>query len=756
MAVVTSGLLKYWNAKDGIKNTDKLANLAPAQGAHDVTVVGGTYNAPGGYIDLDGIDDQIILSAIAAFQTQSAYTFEYIHYLNATIASSYSELYAGGAYADYSANGSGYVEYYAGDYANYEFITFPSTANANTIGMHHLVIRYNGTNLSIFLNGTKYADVAIGTGKHFAGTGIDTITFNSNVYSEPFPLRFHAVRFYDRALSDAEVAQNYANGTEIGLTAAPVEVTGAASLAANASAAQSALKIQTAAASMATGGTLAASARKLQTATAAMSGSGATTAQGLREQSGIAAMAATGITTSSGSLLRLGSTALIATAQTSAAASTVTGVIAGATIGSISTIGTTSVRVTDAGASMNGAALLTTTAVAIIEVTAEATLAGASSSAQSAIATRNGTAPLSAESSAAASGETVFSAAVEMTVATSTTATPEVGFEAASTLAAAAEIESQPIVHREDGATMAGASTLDVNAISGTEVSAVIAAQSSGSASALRIQTGASASVASGVIVASSTATREDTAQLTASADILAGAVRTQTFGATLAGAGGSLQDGIRIVTTQSHINADGTIETTAAAAYTASASPGSAAYLSATSDSTAVVLMSAELIVGGNLNAASQKATSGTTLLDISTGLSTTGVRTSSADSELAASSATDAAEPVRLAIVAADMDSVAQAVAIASAIKSVEVTASGSADLATVFESTKNAAAELLASASLDVDYAPGYYTTAHAYGTADTRDTIPTTVERARATGSLIKTVRAYGVITRREGV
>lgn len=221
MPIVTNGLLRYWNAKDGVKTGNTLRNLAPGQAAENLTIAGGTYNA-GGYIVLDGIDDTITLASAAALRRTGAWSAEFIHYITSD-PSSYNELFGGAAYVDYSP-GSMYFETYPNAGSEYVYETLYD-ADFGAVGkILHWIVTYDGNNLTGYMNGRQAFTGAIGAAQAFAGTAEEYMQFNSEIYSTPFPSRWHAFRYYDRALSAAEAATNFSNGTEIGLSTPEVKI----------------------------------------------------------------------------------------------------------------------------------------------------------------------------------------------------------------------------------------------------------------------------------------------------------------------------------------------------------------------------------------------------------------------------------------------------------------------------------------------------------------------------------------------------
>lgn len=216
MAVVETGLLKYWNAKDGVKTGNVLANLAPSQAAHNMTITGATYNAAG-YLAFDGVDDYTSVPNATAYQVGGAWTFEYIFYQSNNFGSGYHALVEGGAYFDQDHAYPGmYIEVYSG--ANslpLEYVT----STISTIGLKHYVWRCTGTTLELWINNVLIASRAITGSRHIVSTANSTFHFNNGITTTEYQGRFHAHRFYNRSLTTAELTQNYNNGLEIGIAA---------------------------------------------------------------------------------------------------------------------------------------------------------------------------------------------------------------------------------------------------------------------------------------------------------------------------------------------------------------------------------------------------------------------------------------------------------------------------------------------------------------------------------------------------------
>lgn len=214
MPVVETGLLKYWNAKDGVKSGNVLANLAPSQAAHNMAIVGATYNAAGGYLQFDGVDDYVTVNNASVYQVGGSWTFEYIWNQLNNFGTGYHAIVEGGAYFDQDHSYPGfYIEVYLGN--NHQPREYVTNTIAQT-GQKHYVWRCTGTALELWINNVLIGTTTVPNGVHMVRSTNAVFHFNNGIATTEYQARFHAHRFYQRALTTAEMTQNYNNGLEIG------------------------------------------------------------------------------------------------------------------------------------------------------------------------------------------------------------------------------------------------------------------------------------------------------------------------------------------------------------------------------------------------------------------------------------------------------------------------------------------------------------------------------------------------------------
>ena len=220
-AIATTGLSFYYNAIDGIKTGGLLNNIAPSGVANNATVVGSSVDAGTSSIPLTpAVTDYIRLPTTGTvMETATNFTFEYIYTINVLPASNtYAELYNKGSYADHDYSEQViYLVLFDASGVNTPY-SFPTTA-INTAKRYHLTIRMNDATkqLSLFLDGTLIGTQTTPTSTIFSKAGDQWIDFNISIAIPAHDLNFHATRFYNRALTDGEVATNFANGTALGL-----------------------------------------------------------------------------------------------------------------------------------------------------------------------------------------------------------------------------------------------------------------------------------------------------------------------------------------------------------------------------------------------------------------------------------------------------------------------------------------------------------------------------------------------------------
>lgn len=223
MPIHTTGLLFYWNAKQG-RSGNALANIAPGGAVLPINFVGATYDTVNGRFTFDGVDDYATLAtAGTAMVTSQSFTFEYVYeVLNDFNDNDWHELLDGGAYFDhdYSVPGMYVTMWQSGARVN----TTITTTAVNDPRQMHIQWIYDAvaSTIRFFVNGVKV----------FTRTGIGNMAFasatamriNGGLQHPEFNVHFNAMRFYNVSLTDAQAAANYANGLAVGLTEPEVKI----------------------------------------------------------------------------------------------------------------------------------------------------------------------------------------------------------------------------------------------------------------------------------------------------------------------------------------------------------------------------------------------------------------------------------------------------------------------------------------------------------------------------------------------------
>lgn len=211
MAIVTDGLVGYWHYAQGV-NGSTWSNIAPATvGSYNGTISGATLQSEGMYFD--GVDDIINFPSLGV---TGSFTIDYI--LS-------SELY-------------GRVPYYMGG-SNYGFLRSPNNRHDFIMGImvnppdntfllntiNTVSVTYESSSNSIKMyNAGILAKTTSGTPDK-PNTNWKMGSYSSGSF---FKGKIIGFRVYNRPLTDAEVAQNYAVGTEVGLPEPQVVTNGLA------------------------------------------------------------------------------------------------------------------------------------------------------------------------------------------------------------------------------------------------------------------------------------------------------------------------------------------------------------------------------------------------------------------------------------------------------------------------------------------------------------------------------------------------
>lgn len=232
MAIVTSGLVAYYNSKQGISGTS-WQNIAPNATGFNATLNSGAALQTDGVL-YDGVDDYS--SSTGSFLSALPITME-VWVKHNSIATDQVSMWLGGN----AGNGfAGDKEIHLGIYGGKWGLAvdldggttgvwtggtgttgLTGTAPAATTTLTHLVLTVDASKvIKLYVNGTQ---VQTATGG-FTNTSLSTFT---NLYfGRPYlATRYssavmYAMRLYNRALSAAEVSQNFGESTNVGLPAA--------------------------------------------------------------------------------------------------------------------------------------------------------------------------------------------------------------------------------------------------------------------------------------------------------------------------------------------------------------------------------------------------------------------------------------------------------------------------------------------------------------------------------------------------------
>ncbi|PLR93178.1 LamG domain-containing protein [Bacillus sp. T33-2] len=199
MAIVTNGLQGYWNAKQGLSGTT-WQNIAPAkQGLYNLTLNGAIVDSE--RVSTDGVDDTITGGFYLLPSTQLTFEIWVIVEVHQTgdklIGFDTSNTVELSSSSRLGVRRTG---------AN---VIAGSTVTLNTLT--HIVVTYDGTAWNAYINNVKATALTAS-----AMALSPNLTMGSG-----FQGKFYLARIYDRPLTDAEVTQNYAEGTNIGLDSTP-------------------------------------------------------------------------------------------------------------------------------------------------------------------------------------------------------------------------------------------------------------------------------------------------------------------------------------------------------------------------------------------------------------------------------------------------------------------------------------------------------------------------------------------------------
>jgi len=231
MVIVKNGLVAYWNYKQGVINGN-WNNIAPSTlGKHNMILGGATLRTQGVYFD--GVDDTAETSD-SSYNISSEITIESICVVHNFVIATFikgllllsaianemdgNEMYALTSWIDYTAIipnlRAGFYFSGVGDGIP---LTAPYIIPLNTT--LHVQCTLNTTTglVRVFVNGaligSTSTNIKPSTGNKLATGYLDGLGAEMTLQS---------TRVYNRILSDSELAQNYQNGSEIGLSDTPV------------------------------------------------------------------------------------------------------------------------------------------------------------------------------------------------------------------------------------------------------------------------------------------------------------------------------------------------------------------------------------------------------------------------------------------------------------------------------------------------------------------------------------------------------
>jgi hypothetical protein len=217
MGIVTSGLVGYWHAQQGV-NGSTWNNIAPnTTGLYNGTITGGATTQSGGMY-FDGVDDVTTITNFDAINTLTDFSFQVLM----------SFISTGNNITPYS--------WFVDANNRYGFIIDPSSkpnygyntggtfnsmtgTSALTPGQQYLLtVVHNASGRSFYVDNTLIKQDTVtmvgktyklGIGAYFADTGPAINYFKGYVIN---------AKVYNKALTSAEISQNYTNGTAVGLT----------------------------------------------------------------------------------------------------------------------------------------------------------------------------------------------------------------------------------------------------------------------------------------------------------------------------------------------------------------------------------------------------------------------------------------------------------------------------------------------------------------------------------------------------------
>jgi hypothetical protein len=239
--IVRSGLVLDLDAgmNASFNNTGTTWNDLSGNGNNGTLVLGPTYSsANGGSIVFDGTNDYStstsVTNSLTTLQKEGSLTYEYWIKPTASIKLGYTESNSGSSF--YSPGNatpqglSGDLAYNYGDGGSiYVGFGFAFGTNGFVAGVHkngyaptilvdyqtyngisHLVVIKNATNCSYYVNGVlKKASLTIAGGATIIGDTMSFVANSAGAFMNVFKGDIYSVKFYNRALTAAEILQNY-------------------------------------------------------------------------------------------------------------------------------------------------------------------------------------------------------------------------------------------------------------------------------------------------------------------------------------------------------------------------------------------------------------------------------------------------------------------------------------------------------------------------------------------------------------------
>lgn len=211
--IVTDGLVGYWNSKQGV-NGSVWENIAPPTvGTLNGTIVGATLNDNGLYFD--GIDDVITFNESLGLTN--------IYSIEAWIKPDAVPSNLGSIVLSESATTGRFS--YTKSASKFTFYTRANISSNNAYppdNLIHVAIVYNKDkfNLKMYVNGVLDSDSTDTRAHSTDPYNLNDWRIGGRVSSSTYNFKGYiaCVRFYNKLLSNEEIAQNYSVNTEVGLT----------------------------------------------------------------------------------------------------------------------------------------------------------------------------------------------------------------------------------------------------------------------------------------------------------------------------------------------------------------------------------------------------------------------------------------------------------------------------------------------------------------------------------------------------------